>query len=59
MNPARVVWRQTTGGDDAVHVRMGLQVLPPSVEHTQEADLRAEMFGIGSHLFQSRGTGLE
>jgi hypothetical protein len=39
MNPARVVWRQSTGGDDAVYVRMSLQVLPPGVEHAQEADL--------------------
>lgn len=59
MNPARVVWRQSTGGDDAVHMGMSLQVLPPGVEHTQEADLRAEMFGIGGHLFQCRGAGLE
>jgi hypothetical protein len=46
MNPARVVWRQTTGGNDAVHMGMGLQVLPPGVKHTQEADVRAEMFRI-------------
>src|SRR5208283_4094932 len=59
MNPARVVWRQTTGGDYTVHMGMGLQVLPPGVEHTEEADLSAEMFGIGGHLFQRRGAGLE
>ena len=59
MNPARVVGRQTTGWNDAVHMGMGLQVLPPGVKHTQEADVRAEMFRIGGHLFQRRGAGLE
>ena len=59
MNPARVVWRQTTRGNDAVDVRMGLQVLSPGVKHTQEADIGAEMFRIGGHLFQRGGAGLE
>ena len=50
MNPARVVWRKTAGWNDAVHVGMRLQVLPPGVKHTEEADLRAEMFRIGGDL---------
>ena len=27
MNPARAVWRQTTGGNDAVHMGMGASAL--------------------------------
>ena len=38
-------------------VRMNLQILPPGVEHTEEADLGAEMLRIGSNLQQRGGAG--
>ena len=50
MNPAQVVWGKTAGGNDAVYVGMRLQVLPPGVQHTEEADLRAQMVRIGGDL---------
>ena len=59
MDPALVVGRQTTRGDHAVNMGMMLKILAPGVEHTQEADLRTEMLGIGRYLQQGRGAGAE
>ena len=53
------IGRETTGRDHAVDMRMMLKVLSPGVKHTQEADLRAEMFRIGRDLQQGGGTGAE
>ena len=35
------------------------RVLPPGVKHTEEADLGAEVLGIGGNLQQSRCAGAE
>jgi len=35
------------------------QLLIPSVEHTEEADFRAQMLGIACHFEQRLGTSLE
>jgi hypothetical protein len=59
MDPALVVWRQTTRGDHAVNVGMMLETLAPGVEHAQKADLRTEVLGIGRYLQQSRGASAE
>src|SRR6266850_94239 len=40
MNPALVIGRQPTSGDDAVDVRMADQGLPPRVEDAEYANLR-------------------
>jgi len=40
-------------------VRVMLEFLIPSVEHTEEADLGAEMLGIASDLEEGFGTGLQ
>ena len=45
-HPVRVIARQAAGGDDAVNVRMMLQLLIPGVEDAEEADLGAEMPGV-------------
>ena len=42
-----------------MNVRMMLKILSPGVEHAEEADLRAEMLGIGGDLQQGRGAGAE
>ena len=42
-----------------MHVRVMFEFLIPSVEHTEEADLGAEMFGIASDFEESCGTGLQ
>jgi hypothetical protein len=58
-NPVFAVERETTDWDHAVDMRMMQKVLAPGMQHTQEADLGAEMFYI-SRDFQQRGrTGAE
>ena len=40
-------------------MRVQLDFLVPGVQHAEEADFGAEMFGITSHFEQSLGAGLE
>ena len=40
-------------------MRMVLQILPPGVEHAEEADLRTKVLGIGRDLQQGGGAGAE
>jgi len=42
-----------------MHVRVMFEFLIPGVEHTEEADLGAEMFGIASDCEEGCGTGLQ
>src|SRR5215831_12991221 len=59
VDPARVVGRKTSGGNQTMQVRMEQQVLTPTVQHGKEADLSAEMFGIRRNLEQGLGGGVE
>ena len=43
MNPARVIWIEAAGGNDAVEVRMQAQVLSPRMQNAEEADPGSEM----------------
>ncbi len=45
-NPTGVAWVETAGGNDAVEMRMQLQVLPPGMQNAEKADLGAEMLGV-------------
>ena len=58
-DPARAVQGKAAAGDEAMNVRMVLQVLTPGVEHADEADLGAEMLGIGGDHVQRLGRGPE
>ena len=58
-NPARVVERESAGGDDTVNMGMKLQLLVPGMQHTEEADLGPETSGITSDLEESFCTGTE
>jgi len=58
-DPMGAIERQSAGGHDAMHVRVVFELLIPSVEHTEEADLGAEMFGIASDGEEGCGTGLQ
>src|SRR4029077_18478475 len=58
-NPTRVVERQSAGGHHTMGVGVMFELLIPGVEHTEEADLGAEMFGIASDLEEGFGTGLQ
>jgi hypothetical protein len=54
-----MIGREAAGRDHAVNVGMNLKILPPSVEHTEETDLGAQVLGIGGNLQQRRGAGVE
>ena len=47
------------GGHDAMRVRVMFELLIPGVEHTEEADLRAEMLRIASDFEEGFGAGLQ
>ena len=50
---------QTTGGHDAMHVRMPDQCLPPGVEDAEHADLCPEMTRIRCDLTECRRARLQ
>jgi hypothetical protein len=54
-DPSSAVWREPTAGDDAMQVGMMQQILAPSVQHGEEANLRAQVFGIGGDGAQGLG----
>jgi hypothetical protein len=45
MYPAGVAWIETSGGYDAVEVRVQLQVLSPRMQNAEEADFGSKVFG--------------
>ena len=58
-DPTTAVGREPAAGDDAMQVRMMEQCLAPSVEDGEEAELCAEMLGIGGDRAQGFGGGVE
>jgi hypothetical protein len=44
--PSRAIPGEATGGDEAMHMRMMMELLTPRVQHTQKAELRTQMLGI-------------
>ena len=58
-NPPLAVRRQPPTGDDAMQMGMVQQVLPPGVEHGNEADLGAEVLGVGGDGAERLGRGAE
>ncbi len=58
-DPARAIGRQPPAGHHDVHVGVMQQVLPPSVQDGEEADLGAQVLGIGGDGAQRLGTGVE
>jgi hypothetical protein len=58
-NPAGVIERQPTGGDDAMDMGVKFNFLIPGVQHAEEADLGAEMSGSASDFEESFCTGPE
>jgi hypothetical protein len=54
-----VIERQPTGGNDAVGMRMKLELLVPSMQHGEEADFRAEVSRIASDFKKCFGTATE
>ena len=58
-DPAAAVRRRAAARHDAVHMGMMVQVLAPGVQHGDQADLGAEMLGIGGDDAQRLGRRLE
>ena len=59
MPPTGVIERDSPCRDDAVDMRMGEQILAPGVENAEDADLRAQVLGIGRNFQQGGGAGRE
>ncbi len=57
--PARVIGRPSAGRDYTMDVRGMFQFLIPGVQHTEETDFRAKMFGIASYFQKRLGAGTE
>jgi hypothetical protein len=57
LDPARAIGRQTTGGNDAMDMRVKAKFLVSGVENAEEANLSAEMFGIASDFQKGFRTG--
>ena len=58
-DPAVAVGSNAATGDDAVQVGVQLQSLPPGMQDGNEADLSAEVLGVGGEGAQSAGGGTE
>src|SRR5229473_6782591 len=58
-NPTRVIERQSAGGHHTMGMGVMFELLIPGVEHTEEADFGAEMFGVASDLEECFGAGLQ
>jgi len=59
MDPAAVIWGQTSGGDHAVDMRVSAQILTPGMQDGEESDVGAQVFGVGGHLEKGLRTGAE
>src|SRR5258708_9506631 len=59
MNPSGIAWFETAGGNDAVEMRMQSQVLSPSVQNAEKADLGSEVLGVGRNFEHGLSAGAE
>jgi len=58
-NPTGVAWVETAGRNDAVEMRMQLQVLPPGMQNAEKADLGSEVLGVCRNFEHGLGAGAE
>lgn len=59
VHPAAVIGRDASRRDDAVDMQMSEQILAPGVENAEDADLGAQVLGVGRDFLQSGGAGRE
>ena len=59
VDPALMIGRQSSGGNDRVDMVMGQQVGTPCMQDGEESDLCAQPPGIGGHFEQGLGTGFK
>src|SRR5260370_32251605 len=58
-DPAGVIDRQAAGGHHAMYMRVKFEFLTPGMQHAEEADLCAKMFGIAGNFEECFCTGSE
>ena len=58
-NPAGVIGREAAGRNDTMDMRMNCEFLAPGMQHTEEANLCAEVSRIASHFEKGFRTGAE
>ena len=58
IHPRLAVWRETSGGDEHVNVRMKQHGARPGVKDGQSADAGAEILRIGRQFLQGIGGSL-
>ena len=59
VDPALMISRQSSGGNDGVNMVMNRRVQTPGVQDGKESNLRAHMFGITGDFDQRLGAGIE
>src|SRR6266436_5745881 len=50
LDPTRAIGRKSTGRHHAMYMRVKFEFLTPRVQHAEEADLCAKMFGIAGNF---------
>src|ERR1700747_2092981 len=58
-DPLGVIDRQAAGGYHAMYMRVKFEFLTPGVQHAEEANLCAKMFGVAGHFEEGFCTGSE
>ena len=58
-DPAGVIDRQAAGGHHAMYMRVKFEFLTPGMQHAEEANLCAKMFGIAGNFEECFCTGSE
>ena len=59
LDPVGVAWIETSGGNDAVEMRVQPQVLAPGMEDAEEADPGSEVFRVGRNFEHGLSAGAE
>jgi len=57
LDPTRAIGRKSTGRHHAMHMWVKFEFLTPGVQHAEEANFCAKMFGIAGNFEQCFGTG--
>src|SRR6266446_9270134 len=59
LDPTRAIGRKSTGRHHAMHMWVKFEFLTPGVQHAEEANFCAKMFGIAGNFAQCFCTGAE
>src|SRR6266478_4735942 len=59
LDPTRAIGRKSTGRHHAMHMWVKFEFLTPGVQHAEEANFCAKMFGIAGNFEQCFCTGSE